>query len=264
MRALMHDGGSRTETAAMVGSPVIVDPGPMIDDRSHDHIRANRRGNHAVKHLIRVLGSQPRLDPLPILMSSMATSPSNFQSILDAALDDYHKHTGIDLTKHPSAAHLQNCHSPDDVIQLLLERETSFKDYREKYRKLIDCLRPVVNVIHALSSILGERAGLVSDHHQILLTSPYVYRSLQVPFQPTKVIFTGIDILLSVRIILQLSCLCAISNHFISESYQHQCKLRCPWRSLWMCWEYPQTPPYLYRKDPVIPCDVRYHGKNHD
>ena len=136
-------------------------------------------------------------------MSSLATSPSNFLSILNAALDDYHKRTGIDLTKHPSAVQLQNCHSPDDVLQLLQERETSFKHYRENYRKLIDCLRPVVKVIHALSGILGERAGLVSDPHQILLTRPYVYKSLQVPFQPTKAIFTGIDILLSVRITLQ-------------------------------------------------------------
>jgi len=152
----------------------------------------------------------------------MATTPSNFQSILDAALDDYHKHTGIDLTKHPSAAQLQNCHSPDDVIQLLQERESNFKDYREKHRKLIDSLRPVVNLIHALSGILGERVGLVSDSHYILLTSPYVYRSLQVPFQPTKVIFTGIDILLSVCSILQLSYLSAISNHIrqLSASVQ--------------------------------------------
>ena len=82
--------------------------------------------------------------------------------------------------------------------------------------------RAVVNVIHALSGIFGKRAGLVSDQHKILLTSPYVYRSLQVPFQPTKVIFTGIDILLSVCIILQLSCLCAISNHIrqLSASVQ--------------------------------------------
>jgi len=95
----------------------------------------------------------------------MATSSSNFQFILDAALDDYHKRTGIDLIKHPSAAQLQNCRSPEDVVQLLLERESSFKDYREKHRKLIDCVRPVVNVIHALSGILSEGAGLVSDQH---------------------------------------------------------------------------------------------------
>jgi len=117
----------------------------------------------------------------------MATSSSNFQSILDAALDDYHKHTGIDLIKHPSAVQLQNCHSPDDVIQLLQEREWSFKDYREKYHKSIDSLRPVVNVIHALSAILGEGAGLISNQHYILLTSPYVYRSLLLRSKNLKV-----------------------------------------------------------------------------
>ena len=72
----------------------------------------------------------------------MATPSSNFQSILDAALDDYLKHTGIDLTKHPSSTQFQNCHSPDDVIQVLQERGASFKDYREMHRKLIDRLRP--------------------------------------------------------------------------------------------------------------------------
>ena len=93
----------------------------------------------------------------------MTTLSPNFQSILDAALDNYHKQTGIDLTNHPSAEQLQNCHSPDDVVKLLLERESTFKDYRDKYRKLIDCLRPVVNVIHAFSAILVGVSGLVSN-----------------------------------------------------------------------------------------------------
>ena len=93
----------------------------------------------------------------------MTTLSPNFQSILDAALDNYHKQTGIDLTNHPSAEQLQNCHSPDDVVKLLLERESTFKDYRDKYRKLIDCLRPVVNVIHAFSAILVDVSGLVSN-----------------------------------------------------------------------------------------------------
>jgi len=93
----------------------------------------------------------------------MATPSPNFQSILDAALDSYHKQTGIDLTIHPSAEQLQNCHSPDDVVKLLLERETTFRDHRDKYRKLIDYLRPVVKVIYAFSSILCGTSGLVSN-----------------------------------------------------------------------------------------------------
>jgi hypothetical protein len=95
-------------------------------------------------------------------MSLTAASTSKFQSILNAAFDSYAEKTGIDLASHPSAEKLQNCHSSDDVLRLLLERETAFNDYRDKYRKLIDCFRPIVQVIHAFSGVLGEAAGLVS------------------------------------------------------------------------------------------------------
>jgi fungal STAND N-terminal Goodbye domain len=88
---------------------------------------------------------------------------SDFRSILDATLDDYFKKTGTDLTKHSSADKFQNYHSPDDVVRLLLQRETDFKDYRDKYRALIDHLRPVVKVVHVFSNILGDAAGLVSS-----------------------------------------------------------------------------------------------------
>jgi hypothetical protein len=96
-------------------------------------------------------------------MSSATTSSVNFQSILDVALDNYTKQTGIDLTKHPSADKLQTCRSPDDVLQIFLERESAFKEYRDKYRNLIDRLSPVVHVVHAFSAVLGEAAGLVSS-----------------------------------------------------------------------------------------------------
>ena len=141
-------------------------------------------------------------------------SSSNFQFILDAALDDYSNQTGINLINHPSAEQIQNCQSPDNVLQLLLERESAFKDYRDKYRNLIDSLRPVVQAVHAFSSILGEAAGLVSSAHSILIGS-YLYTSLQVPFQPTKAIFIGIDVLISVRILV-------LSIGLVCDIYQHQ------------------------------------------
>ena len=98
---------------------------------------------------------------LPTLMSSTTSSSANFQSIFDVALDSYSKQTGIDLTKHPSADKLQNCRSSDDVFQILSERESAFKDYRDQHRNLIDCLRPVVQVVHAFSAVFGEVASLV-------------------------------------------------------------------------------------------------------
>jgi len=104
----------------------------------------------------------------PTLMSSTTTSSTNFQSILDAAFLSYSTQTGIDITKHPSADKLQHCHSPEDVIRVLLERESAFRNFREKYHKLIDFLRPVVKVVHAFSAILAEAAGLVSPRQSTL------------------------------------------------------------------------------------------------
>ncbi len=90
----------------------------------------------------------------------------NFKPILDAALDSYVKQTGVDITKHPFADELQNCHSPEVITQLLLERETAFKDHRDKFRNLIDLLGPVVRVVHAFSIVLGDTGCLVSSRRR--------------------------------------------------------------------------------------------------
>jgi len=116
---------------------------------------------------------------------SSATS-SSFQPILAAALDNYSSQTGIDLTKHASTEQFQNCDSPDDVLQLLLERESAFADYRNKYRKLIDRIRPVVQVVHAISSVLGEAADLVSLGRCILPIRPYPYAPYRCRFNRRK------------------------------------------------------------------------------
>lgn len=115
--------------------------------------------------------------PCPAFMSFITTPFSNFQFILDAALDNYTKQTGIDITKHPSADKLQNIHSPKDVIQLLLEREAAFKDYRNKHYKLINFLHPIVQIVHAFSGSIGEAASSVSARNRILLILPYLYAS---------------------------------------------------------------------------------------
>jgi hypothetical protein len=66
---------------------------------------------------------------------------------------------------------------------------------------LINCLKPVVQVLHAVSAVLGEAAAIVSLRNR---TRSYLMLSLrfplQVPFQPTKAIFVGVDVLLTVRV----------------------------------------------------------------
>ena len=60
------------------------------------------------------------------------------------------------------------------VLRILSERESAFNDYRNRYRNLIDRLRPIVQVVHPFSAVLGEAAGLVSSGFGF----PYLIESL--------------------------------------------------------------------------------------
>jgi hypothetical protein len=96
------------------------------------------------------------------------TSHSNLQLIINA-LADYANQTGIDLSQNPFAAKIQYLNTPDAILELLREREKSFKEYRNANRGLIDSLSPAVRVLHAFSATLGEAFSLVS--HTCLIAS---------------------------------------------------------------------------------------------
>ena len=95
------------------------------------------------------------------------SSSSNIQFIIDDALAEYTKITGIDLANIPFAAALEQSNSPEAVIQLLQGREKDFREYRDGDRRLISCLSPAVKVLQALSGIMGEAAALVSHTSNI-------------------------------------------------------------------------------------------------
>ena len=89
------------------------------------------------------------------------SSTSTICSIIDAALADYTKLTGTDLSKTPFATALEQSNSTEAVLQLLHEREKAFKEYRDDDRKLTNCLGPAVKVLQAFSDIVGETVGQV-------------------------------------------------------------------------------------------------------
>ena len=62
----------------------------------------------------------------------------------------------------PLVSVLEQSHSPEAILQLLLEREKGFKEYRDGDRRLISWLSPAVKVLQAFSGIMGEVASLVS------------------------------------------------------------------------------------------------------
>ena len=95
-------------------------------------------------------------------MFSTVFSSDNFKFVFNAALADYLDKTGVDLTKDSSTEKLQNCQSADAILELLQDKANQFKDCRNGNHKLINSLKPVVQVLHTFSGVLGGVAGLVS------------------------------------------------------------------------------------------------------
>lgn len=98
--------------------------------------------------------------------TSSTSSTSNIRLITDA-FEKYAKITGKDLSKDPFAAVLEQSNSPEAILELLREREKSFKEYREGGRNLINCLSPIVYVLQAFSGILGEAVAVRLTTHII-------------------------------------------------------------------------------------------------
>ncbi len=97
--------------------------------------------------------------------------------ILDKALADYREQIGIQFDQHPLVEELRDRDSPDDILKLLEEKANAFKVYRDGNRKLINRLRPVVKVIHALSGVLGEAVvSLVNRMRWLILLTFFTVR----------------------------------------------------------------------------------------
>lgn len=88
-------------------------------------------------------------------------SPSSFQSTFTHALRAYRRRTRGDLILHPLAARLQSCDSPDAILAVLQEKAQAIDQSWSDDEKLAIWLDPIVNILYALSSSLGEGVGLV-------------------------------------------------------------------------------------------------------
>ena len=88
-------------------------------------------------------------------------SPSNLQLIIDASSDYAHR-MGIDFAQNSLAEELQRTNTPNDILNLLQQRENAFLHYRNRNRTFIDCFSPAVRVLHIFSEKLGDMVNLVS------------------------------------------------------------------------------------------------------
>jgi fungal STAND N-terminal Goodbye domain len=103
--------------------------------------------------------------------TSGSGSNSNLRFIFEAALADYARITGIDLSKNRFVAGIGQTDSPEGILLLLQEREHAFKEFRDDNQRLTITLNPAVRVLHALSGILGDAVGTVS--HTRHLVNPF-------------------------------------------------------------------------------------------
>jgi hypothetical protein len=97
-----------------------------------------------------------------MLSHSQPTSAasSNFQLILDSALEAYRKRTKNDLLAHPLATQLQACDSPGAILAIL-QQQVQGLDQSQSDDRWTKWLDPTVNVLFAFSATLGAGVGMV-------------------------------------------------------------------------------------------------------
>ena len=114
-----------------------------------------------------ILSSAGKLLALaPGLMShthptAASSSSSNFQLIINNALNTYKKQTKNDLRAHPLAVQLQSCDSPSAIITILQEQLQGLDRSRSTDQRWTKWLDPTVSVLYAFSNILGTGVSLV-------------------------------------------------------------------------------------------------------
>jgi hypothetical protein len=90
------------------------------------------------------------------------SSSSRLKVLVEAALQDYEKQTGIVLANHPLADRLQDCDSVESVSAIFHEQTQAFSEFREK-DKVLKPLNKAVSVLCKLSATanFGRDIGLV-------------------------------------------------------------------------------------------------------
>jgi len=96
---------------------------------------------------------------------SQPSSSLSFESIFNAALEDYSKRSGTKLDElHPLVKQLENCNSVDSISSAIQEYARRFREFRGEDGKMMKSLKGAVQVLYTLSTstILGEGIGIVS------------------------------------------------------------------------------------------------------
>jgi hypothetical protein len=141
----------------------LTEPGQLeYRDSKWDHERRNLLSQGPGKCSYATASERSPLPP-PFMSHTQPTvsSSSNFQLIINNALDKYKRRTKNDLLAHPLAAQLQTCNSPGDILAVLQQQVQGLDRSRSSDERWSRWLDPTVNVLYTLSSTLAAGVGLV-------------------------------------------------------------------------------------------------------
>ena len=93
--------------------------------------------------------------------ASSSSSSSNFQLVIDEALDTYKKRTKKDLREHPLANQLQIYDSPSAILAVLQQQAQQTEQSRSTDGRWTKWLAPTVKVLHFFVKVLGAAGGPV-------------------------------------------------------------------------------------------------------
>ena len=99
--------------------------------------------------------------------SSPSNQASNFQLIINNALDTYKKRTKKDLLAHPLATELESCDTPSAILAVLQQQVQGLDQSRRRDDRWTRWLGPTVNVLFSLSGALGVGVGLVCVEYEL-------------------------------------------------------------------------------------------------
>jgi hypothetical protein len=106
--------------------------------------------------------------------SQPTAASSNFQLIINNALEAYNKRTKKDILVHPLAPQIQACNSPGAILAVLQQQVQGLDQSRsdDRWTKWLD---PTVNVLFAFSETLGAGVGLVGSRTCAYLRSALLF-----------------------------------------------------------------------------------------
>ena len=179
----------------------------IIHQWEYSHARTRGRGSELFPSAqgIHHLPPTELLDSALMSHSQPTTSLSNSQIIINDALRAYQRRTKKDLLSHPLASQLQVCNSPGAILAILQQQVQGQDQSRSSDDRWTKWLDPTVEILYALSETLGEDVGLVSLATGMNLYEICILIYIWQIFSSAKAVFTGVGVLLLVRIFIIIS-----------------------------------------------------------